>query len=90
MASIESYTIVIALACRTTEAGGEVSHGAFGRSTVLGDTLVAYAKGEVHRIALSDIRELLVKRKDPGMSALLTVASLGSIIVIVTMINWRR
>ena len=65
----------------TTKAGVEVSHGAFGRSTVLGDTLLAYAKGELHRIALSDIRELWVKRKDPELSGWATLALCATIIV---------
>jgi len=48
---------------------------------VQGDTLLAYAKGELHRIALSDIRELWVKRKDPTLSIIATVAFCATIIV---------
>ena len=67
----------------TTKEDEKVRVSGFGWATVQGDTLLVYAKDERHHIALSDIRELWVKRKDPELSGLATLAFCATIIIVV-------
>jgi len=64
-----------------TQAGEQVRFGTQSLARVKGDTLYFYRGERLYKLALDDVQELLVVRKDPTLSTIATVALCATIIV---------